>query len=109
MSDTDTPAPKDGTDLSGIDVEVLDVLVIEEMVGKIRATAAAPGAAEAVAAWRKRHGEERWADIGHDPAVVGITLMYLHDAPDGVLVPHARYPDGTEKIYTDPAHADALF
>ena len=35
--------------------------------------------------------------------------MYLHDAPDGVLVPHARYPDGTEKIYTDAEHADSLF
>jgi hypothetical protein len=34
--------------------------------------------------------------------------MYLHDAPDGVLVPHARYPDGSEKVYTDAAHADAL-
>ena len=29
-------------------------------------------------------------------------------APDGLLVPHAAYPDGTEKIYTDPDHADGL-
>ena len=35
--------------------------------------------------------------------------MYLHDAPDGMLVPHARYPDGNEKIYTDLAHAESAF
>ena len=35
--------------------------------------------------------------------------MYLHDAPDGMLVPHVRHPDGTEEIYTDAAHADAVF
>ena len=35
--------------------------------------------------------------------------MYLHDAPDGMLVPHARYPDGSEKIYTDALHAESLF
>ena len=35
--------------------------------------------------------------------------MYLHDAPDGMLVPHARYPDGAEKIYTDAAHAEQGF
>ncbi len=57
----------------------------------------------------RRHGDERYRDIGHDHAVVGDTLMYLHDAPDGMLVPHARYPDGTEKIYTDLTHADAVF
>lgn len=103
----------DGTDannrMDGVTIEVLDPLVIDEMVGKVRASAAAPGAAEAVEAWRAAHGAERFADIGHDHAVVGETLMYLHDAPDGTLVPHARYPNGTEKIYTDPQHADALF
>ena len=41
--------------------------------------------------------------------MVGQTLMYLHDAPDGMLVPHAAYPDGTEKIYTDHAHAGSAF
>jgi hypothetical protein len=96
-------------DLDGVGIEILDERLVDEMVGKIRAAAAAPGAAEAVAAWRDRYGRERWEREGHDHAVVGETLMYLHDAPDGMLVPHARYPDGTEKIYTDFAHADALF
>jgi hypothetical protein len=35
--------------------------------------------------------------------------MYLHDAPDGVLVPHARYPDGSEKVYTDLEHAESVY
>lgn len=95
--------------MDGVAIEILDPLVIDEMVGKVRAAAAAPGAGEAVDAWRAAHGAERFNDIGHDHAVVGGTLMYLHDAPDGTLVPHARYPDGSEKIYTDPQHADALF
>ena len=41
--------------------------------------------------------------------MVGETLMYLHDAPDGMLVPHSRYPDGSEKIYTDLAHAESAY
>jgi hypothetical protein len=98
-----------GTAMDGVSIEILDPLVIDEMVGKVRAASAAPGAAGAVDSWRAAHGHERFADIGHDHAVVGETLMYLHDAPDGTLVPHARYPDGSEKIYTDPQHADALF
>lgn len=97
------------TSMDGVSIEILDPLVIDEMVGKVRAAAAATGAGDAVARWRAAHGAERFGDIGHDHAVVGETLMYLHDAPDGTLVPHARYPDGTEKIYTDPQHADALF
>jgi len=92
-----------------VDVVILEGRAVDEMVGKIRAAAAAEGADEAVAQWRAEHGEERWKVEGHDHAVVGETLMYLHDAPDGMLVPHARYPDGTEKIYTDAAHADQLF
>jgi hypothetical protein len=103
------PEDKARPELEGVQIEVYDPLVIDEMVGKIRAATVVPGAAEAVDEWRERHGHERWADIGHDHAVVGETLMYLHDAPDGVLIPHARYPDGTEKIYTDPQHVDALF
>jgi len=95
--------------MDGVAIEILDPLVIDEMVGKVRAAAAASGASEAVDAWRAAHGAERFSAIGHDHAVVGETLMYLHDAPDGTLVPHARYPDGSEKIYTDPQHADALF
>ncbi len=102
MSDT-TPDP------SQYEVVVLDARAVDEMVGKIRMAALADGAADAVAAWRERHGHELLDARGHDHAVVGETLMYLHDAPDGMLVPHARYPDGSEKIYTDPEHADGLF
>jgi hypothetical protein len=92
-----------------VEVRILEARAIDEMIGKIQAAAALPGAADAVEQWRAEHGEEEWRDRGHDHAVVGQTLMYLHDAPDGVLVPHARYPDGSEKIYTDAEHADSLF
>ena len=91
------------------EISLLELRAVDEMVGKIRAAAAAPGAADAVSRWREEHGREHWEDIGHDHAVVGATLMYLHDAPDGMLVPHVRYPDGAEKIYTDAAHVDAVF
>lgn len=94
---------------SDVEVRILEARAIDEMIGKIQVAAAMPGAGEAVEQWRNEHGEEHWRDRGHDHAVVGQTLMYLHDAPDGVLVPHARYPDGTEKIYTDADHADSLF
>ena len=49
--------------------------------------------------WRAAHGD----------AVVNQTLMYVHDAPDGMVVPHARYPGGSEKVYTDAAHAGSVF
>jgi hypothetical protein len=94
---------------AGVEIVVLEARAVDEMVGKIRAAAAAPTAAAAVEQWRTAHGDESWRDRGHDHAVVGETLMYLHDAPDGMLVPHARYPDGTEKVYTDPAHAESAF
>jgi hypothetical protein len=99
-------APPDG---GGIEIVVLELRAVDEMVGKIRAAAAAEDAPAAVDAWRAEHGDERYRDRGHDHAVVGGTLMYLHDAPDGILVPHARYPDGSEKVYTDLAHAEAVF
>jgi hypothetical protein len=103
---TDEADPTAGDDL---EIVVLEIRAVDEMVGKIRAAAAAPEAAAAVDAWRSAHGDERFRDRGHDHAVVGETLMYLHDAPDGMLVPHARYPDGNEKIYTDLAHAESAF
>ena len=91
-----------------LEVKVLETRAVDEMVGKIGVAAAAPGSAEAVARWREEHGRELWSN-GHDHVVVGSTLMYLHDAPDGMLVPHARYPDGTEKVYTDLEHAEAVY
>lgn len=93
----------------GFTVEVLSANVIADMVGKIREAAAQQGAAEAVARWRAAHGLELWHRRGHDFAVVGQALMYLHDGPDGMLVPHSRYPDGTEKVYTDDAHAGEVY
>lgn len=88
---------------------MLEARAVDEMVAKIRTAAAAPTAAQAVEAWRAEHGQEAMRDRGHDHAVVDRTLMYLHDAPDGMLVPHARYPDGTEKVYTDAEHAEIAF
>ena len=41
--------------------------------------------------------------------MVGETLMYLHRAPDGMIIPHACYPDGTEKVYTDHLHAETAY
>ena len=93
----------------GVEIVVLEARAVDEMVGKIRAAAAAASAAEAVDAWRAAHGDEHFRDRGHDHAVVGETLMYLHDAPDGMLVPHAAYPDGSEKVYTDIEHAGSAF
>jgi hypothetical protein len=89
-------------------VEIYERRVIDEMVAKIQSAAGAPGAAGAVAHWRAEHGTELWHRRGHDHAVVGRNLMYLHDAPDGTLVPHERYPDGREKLYTDLAHAEVI-
>lgn len=92
-----------------IEVVILEARAVDEMVGKIREAAKAGGAAEAVATWRQQHGDEAMREKGHDHAVVNQTLMYLHDASDGMLVPHAMYPDGREKVYTDADHAESVF
>jgi hypothetical protein len=97
------------TEANGLEIVVLEARAVDEMVGKIRAAAGAAGAPAAVEEWRAEHGDEAMRDKGHDHAVVNQTLMYLHDAPDGMLVPHAMYPDGTEKIYTDAAHAESAY
>ena len=103
----------EGADEAGtpddIEIVVLEARAVDEMVGKIRAASDAPGAAEAVDAWHEAYGDDAFGDRGHDHAVVGETLMYLHDAPDGMLVPHARYRDGAEKIYTDILHAESVY
>jgi hypothetical protein len=106
---TEASSSADDGDHHGVEVRILEARAVDEMVGKIQAAATLPGAGEAVEAWRAAHGDEAWMDRGHDHAVVGQTLMYLHDAPDGMLVPHARYPDGTEKVYTDALHAETAF
>lgn len=99
-----------GTNLpDGVEIVILEARAVDEMVGKIRSAAASPNAPAEVERWRAEHGEEHFRDRGHDHAVVGTTLMYLHDAPDGMLTPHAVYPDGTEKVYTYLAHAETAF
>jgi hypothetical protein len=98
-----------GPEANEIEIVVLEARAVDEMVGKIRAAAGTSGAAIAVEQWRAAHGDEAMRNKGHDHAVVNQTLMYLHDAPDGMLVPHAMYPDGSEKIYTDAAHAESAF
>lgn len=109
MTGTLEPSQPEEQLITDIKVTVLPLPVVDEMVHKIMKAAAPAEAAAAVAAWRDQHGPERWADIGHHHVVVGSDLMYLHDAPDGTPVPHLRRPDGSEELFTDAAHADALF
>ncbi len=91
------PGPDREENLDGVEIVTLEARAVDEMVGKIRAAAGLAGADAAVDAWRAAHGDEHWRERGHD------------HAPDGMLVPHATYPDGTEKIYTDLEHAQNLF
>jgi hypothetical protein len=90
-------------------VRVLEERAVDELVAKILNAAAAPGAAEAVARWRAAHPIELWTARGHDHVVIGDTLMYLHDAPDGAVIPHECNPAGRERVYTDQTHADAAY
>ena len=91
-----------------VQVEILDVAAVDDMAGKVQSAAGRPEMNHKVRRWRDKHRVTTAKD-GYSFAVVGETLMYLHDAPDGMLVPHARYPDGNEKIYTDLAHAESAF
>jgi hypothetical protein len=98
-----------GQPLAEVQVTVLESRAVDEMVAKVVAVSSAPGAAEAVARWLGEHPTELWTARGHDHAVVGDTLMYLHDAPDGTVIPHVCYPDGRERVYTDLAHAELAY
>ena len=92
-----------------VQVEVLDVSAVEQMAGKVQSAAARPEMSDKVRRWRERnHSAARESD-GFSFAVVGETLMYLHRAPDGMIIPHACYPDGTGKVYTDHLHAEAAY
>ena len=93
-------------DTSHVRVEIHEARVVHEMVGKIADVAATSGAARAVAEWQRRNPTASCRPDGYSFAVVGETLMYLHVGPDGMVFPHACYPDGTEKIYTDRVHFD---
>lgn len=92
-----------------VQVTVLELRAVEEMVAKVVAASSTPGAAEAVERWLAEHPAELWTARGHDHVVVGDTLMYLHDAPDGTVIPHVCYPDGRERVYTDLAHAELAY
>ncbi|MFC7479867.1 hypothetical protein ACFQX7_07180 [Luedemannella flava] len=86
---------------------------VDQMTGKVEAAGASPKMTDKVRKWREQHplaakqAAKRADGYGH--AVVGETLMYLHRAPDGMVIPHACYPDGTEKVYTDHLHAESAF
>jgi hypothetical protein len=90
-------------------VRILEERAVDELVAKILNAAAAPGAAEAVERWLAEHPTELWTARGHDHVVIGDTLMYLHDAPDGTVIPHECDPGGRERVYTDLAHTETAY
>ena len=91
-----------------VQVEILDVAAVDDMAGKVQSAGGRPEMNHKVRKWREKHRVTTAKD-GYSFAVVGQTLMYLHKAPDGMILPHACYPDGTEKVYTDHAHAEAAY
>jgi hypothetical protein len=92
-----------------VEVQVLDVAAVDQMTGKVQAAAAGPEMGDKVRRWRERNPAATTQSDGFSFAVVGETLMYLRRAPDGMIIPHACYPDGTEKVYTDHLHAEAAY
>jgi hypothetical protein len=98
-----------GESPDGVEVRILEARAVDEMVAKILNASGAPGAAGSVERWLAEHPTELWTARGHDHAVVGGTLMYLHDAPDGTVIPHECQPDGRERVYTDLAHAEVAY
>jgi hypothetical protein len=98
-----------GESPNDLDVRILEARAVDEMVAKIIAASNAPGAAAAVEQWLAEHPTDLWTTRGHDHAVVGGTLMYLHDAPDGTVIPHECRSDGRERVYTDLAHAEMAY
>jgi hypothetical protein len=92
-----------------LQIEILDRVAIEELIGKVENVAAQPGMADRISRWRAEHGPERATPLARSFVVVGSTLMFLHPCPDGVVLPFAAYPDGSVKVYTDPEHAGLSF
>ncbi|GAA1745232.1 hypothetical protein GCM10009681_15220 [Luedemannella helvata] len=92
---------------------MLDVAAVDQMSGKVQAAAASPEMDDRVRRWSEDNPlaakQATRRPDGYSFAVVGETLMYLHRAPDGMVIPHACYPDGTEKVYTDHLHAEAAY
>lgn len=92
-----------------LQIEILDRVAIDDLIGKVQSAASQPGAADRVSRWRAEHGTEHATPPARSFVVVGRTLMFLHPCPDGVILPFAAYPDGTTKVYTDPGHAGESF
>lgn len=92
-----------------LQIEILDRIAIDEMIGKVHNVATQPGAADRVRQWQAEHGTEHATPKARSFVVVGPTLMFLHPCPDGVILPFAAYPDGTVKVYTDLEHAGESF
>ena len=92
-----------------LQIEILDRVAIDDLIGKVEHVATHPGAADLVRSWRATHGREHATPRARSFVVVGPTLMFLHPCPDGVILPFAAYPDGTVKVYTDPEHAGESF
>ncbi|MGH3418212.1 MAG: hypothetical protein ACRDOD_01240 [Streptosporangiaceae bacterium] len=90
-------------------IQLLDLVALEELKGKVQNVAAQPGAADRVREWRAKYGKERATPAARSFVVVGQTLMFLRTCPDGVVLPFAAYPDGTVKVYTDVNHARESF
>ena len=66
------PAAGEGVEgWEGVELVILEARAVDEMVGKIRAAAAAADAGAAVDQWRQEHGDEAFRERGHDHAVVG--------------------------------------
>jgi hypothetical protein len=91
-----------------VEVNVIERRAVDEMVSKIETMAAMPGVAAAVEAWRQEHDLEP-SPTGFSFTVAGTSLMYLHRAPDGIVIPHVCEPDGRELVYTDATHAADAF
>lgn len=92
-----------------LQIEILDRVAIDDLIGKVENAAAQPRAPERVSQWRQQRGTEHATPRARSFAVVGPTLMFLHPCPDGVILPFAAYADGTVKVYTDPEHAGESF
>ncbi|MCP2323308.1 hypothetical protein HDA40_001815 [Hamadaea flava] len=92
-----------------LQIEILDRVAIDDLIGKVRSAADQPGAADDVGAWRAANGQDHATARANSFVVVGSTLMFLHPCPDGVILPFAVYPDGTTKVYTDAEHAGESF
>jgi hypothetical protein len=92
-----------------LQIEILDRLAIDDLIGKVHSAATQPGVTDRVTRWRAEHGTEHATPMARSFVVIGPTLMFLHPCPDGVVLPFAAYPDGTTKVYTDAEHAGESF